>query len=130
MTRAFLLSIAIALLAATPALADEAIAELGREAPVAGYGGWEAWSRYDEGPARYTLMLRAPDDAVTQAPIPASSEPFDVSLGPGPGGDVVAIYRRCASGGCDLRLLHVAQGAAESLPTVSSPHYSEATPAI
>ena len=130
MTRSLLLSIAIALLAATPALADEAIAELGREAPVAGYGGWKAWSRFDEGSQRYTLMLRAPDDTLSAAPVPASTKPFDLSLGPGPDGDVVAIYRRCGSDGCDLRLLHVAEGSTESLPTVSSPHYSEATPAI
>ncbi|HEY3187404.1 MAG TPA: hypothetical protein VGJ70_08005, partial [Solirubrobacteraceae bacterium] len=39
-------------------------------------------------------------------------------------------YRRCTSRGCDLRLLHLAEGSTEGLPTVSSPHYGEASPAI
>ena len=39
--------VALALVPAAPAAADQAIAEIGRQSPAAAYGGWQAWSRYD-----------------------------------------------------------------------------------
>src|SRR5256885_17170533 len=95
----------LVLAAPTAARADQAIAELARDAPIAGYGGWKAWSSFDEGTQRYTLMLRAPDDRVKAAPVTPSSTPFDMSLGPDARGDVVVIYRSCGAPGCDLRRL-------------------------
>jgi hypothetical protein len=50
--------VALAIVPAAPAGADQAVAELHRESPVAGYGRWEAWSRYDSTTGRYALMLR------------------------------------------------------------------------
>jgi len=41
----FLPVLALALVPAAPAAADQAVAEIARESPVAAYGGWEAWSR-------------------------------------------------------------------------------------
>ena len=35
----------LALVPVAPAAADQAVAEIARESPVAAYGGWEAWSR-------------------------------------------------------------------------------------
>src|SRR4051812_18061662 len=114
------------------ARADDALAELGRDAPVAGYGGWKAWSRFDAETSRYTLMFGHPDDSIGVSGLPPSPEPWDVSIGPDALGGVVAIYRNCGPRGCDLRRreLSAFNGRDELLRSVSSPHYSEATPAI
>ena len=125
-----LAALALALIPAAPAAADEAIAEIGRQSPVAGYGGWEAWSRFDEAAGRYTLMLRAPGQAAQPARVPTSPRPFDVALGPDTDHNVVAVYRGCGSGGCDIRRYTTASGRDVRLSTVSSPSYDEATPAI
>ena len=119
-----------ALVVAAPAAADQAIAEIGRESPVAAYGGWQAWSAFDESSGTYALTLRDPNGAVKAAPFAASKKPWDVSLGPDANGDVVAIYRKCTSSGCDVRRLYVATGRVQELHSVSSPQYDEATPAI
>jgi hypothetical protein len=42
----------LAVLPATPALADQAVAELSRQSPIAAYKGWEAWSSYDADTSR------------------------------------------------------------------------------
>jgi hypothetical protein len=120
---------ALALVPAAPASADQAIAELGRESTIAAYGGWQAWSSFDEGTGRYTLMLRDPSGAAKAAPIETGASPWDVSLGPGASGNVVAVYRSCDRG-CDIRRLDVATGRDQALRAVSSPRYVEGTPAI
>jgi len=120
----------LALVPAAPASADQAIAEIGRESPVAAYGGWQAWSAFDESAGTYALTLRDPNGAVKAAPLAHSKKPWDVSLGPDSNGDVVAIYRKCGSSGCDVRRLYVATGRDQLLKSVSSPQYDEATPAI
>jgi hypothetical protein len=121
---------ALATIAAAPAAADQAVAELGRESPVAGYAGWEGWSQYDADSGRYALTLRAPDGTVKPAPLSPSSKRWDFSLGPDANGAVVAIYRKCTSSGCDVRRLYVTTGRDQALSSVSSPTYNEATPAI
>jgi hypothetical protein len=125
-----LASIALALVPAAPAAADEAVAELGRQSPVAGYGRWEAWSRYDAASGRYALVIREGSGAVFEPSLPTSNRPWDVSLGPDADGNVVAVYRRCGSSGCDIRRYNTASGHDIKLSTVSSPFYDEATPAI
>jgi hypothetical protein len=120
----------LALVPAAPASADQAIAEIGRESPIAAYGGWQAWSAFDESAGTYALTLRDPNGAVKAAPLAHSKKPWDVSLGPDANGDVVAIYRSCSSNGCDVRRLYVATGRVQKLSSVSSPQYDEATPAI
>jgi hypothetical protein len=131
MHRSVAVLIAAVVLAALPATAsaDEAVAELGRPAPVAAYGGWSAWSSTDAS-GRHVLALRAPDGTIRPAPYPSSSLPWDVSLGPDATGRPVAILRRCTVRGCDLQLLDLQRGSAEALPSVSSPSYRESTPAI
>jgi hypothetical protein len=121
---------ALALIPAAPASADQAIAEIGRESPVAAYGGWEAWSTFDEASGTYALTLRDPQGTVKPAPLAPSDQPWDVSLGPDAHSDVVAVYRSCGSDGCDVRRLYVATGRDQALRSVSSPSYDEATPAI
>ena len=122
--------LALALVPAAPAAADQAIAEIGRQSPVAAYGGWQARSRYDAATHRYTLMLQAPGQPAAPARLSSSSRPFDVSLGPDANKNVVAVYQRCGSSGCDVRRYNTASGSDVKLSTVSSPSYDEATPAI
>ena len=90
-----LLLLVAAAVAAVPASAsaDEAVAETSRPTPLAAYGGWSAWSRTDAG-GRYVLQLRSPGGDVRDAPLPSSSAPWDVSLGPDAGGAVTAVLRR------------------------------------
>jgi len=126
----FLAALALALVPAAPAAADQAVAEIGRESPVAAYGGWEAWSRFDEATGRYTLMIGPPAQAAQPVAVPTSTRPFDVALGPDADHNVVAVYRSCAAGGCDIRRYNTASGHDIKLSTVSSPSYDEATPAI
>jgi hypothetical protein len=121
---------ALALIPAAPATADQPIAEIGRESPVAAYAGWEAWSAFDEASGSYALTLREPQGTVKAAPLAPSDEPWDVSLGPDAHGDVVAVYRSCGPDGCDVRRLYVATGRDQALRSVSSPSYDEATPAM
>jgi hypothetical protein len=123
-------ALALALIPAAPAAADQAVAEIDRQAPVAAYGGWQAWSRYDGATGRYTLMVQAPSQSAAPAKLSSSSKPFDVSLGPDTDKNVVAVYQRCGSSGCDVRRYNTASGHDVKLSTVSSPSYSEATPAI
>jgi hypothetical protein len=120
----------LALISAAPAAADQAIAEIARESPIAAYGGWEAWSTFDEASGTYALTLRDPQGAVKAAPLAPTTTPWDVSLGPDAHSDVVAVYRSCGPDGCDVRRLNVATGRDQALRSVSSPSYDEATPAI
>lgn len=128
-TAAFLAAVAAMLLVATPAAADDPIAETVSDTPLAGHGGWAAWSSAD-GSGRFRLTLRAPDGTIRAAPIAPSDRRFDVSLGPDARGDVVAVYARCAAGRCDLRRLNLETGRDQPLTSVSSPRYRERTPAI
>jgi hypothetical protein len=122
--------LAAALVPTAPAGADQAVAEIARQAPVAAYAGWEAWSSYDGATGRYTLMVAVPGQPAAPVGIPTSAHPFDVSLGPDRDRNVAAMYRRCGSSGCDIRRYNTASGHDVKLSTVSSPSYDEATPAI
>ena len=102
--------LALALVPAAPAAADQAVAEIARQAPVAAYGGWEAWSRYDDATGRYTLVVAAPGQPAAPVGISTSSRPFDVSLGPDRNHNVAAVYQRCGSSGCDIRRYSTASG--------------------
>jgi hypothetical protein len=126
-----LLLLVAAAVAAVPASAsaDEAVAETSRPTPLAAYGGWSAWSRTDAG-GRYVMQLRSPGGAVRDAPLPSSSSPWDVSMGPDASGAVTAVLRRCRATGCDIDRLDVTSGRTERLRAVSSPSFDEATPAI
>ena len=73
--------LALALVPAARATADQAEAEIGRQTPVAAYGGWEAWSRYDGATSRYTLPVAAPGQPAAPIGISTSSRPFDASMG-------------------------------------------------
>jgi hypothetical protein len=123
-------ALVLALIPAAPAAADQAIAEIDRQAPVAAYAGWQAWSRYDDATGRYTLMMQPPGQAAAPAKLSTSSKPFDLALGPDAHQKLAAVYQRCGSSGCDVRRYYPETGSDAKLNTVSSPSSSEATPAI
>jgi hypothetical protein len=125
-----LAALALALVPAAPAAADQAVAQIARQSPVAGYGGWQAWSSYDGATGRYTLMVAVPGQPAAPVGIATSSRPFDASMGPDRDKNVAVVYQRCGSSGCDIRRYNTASGHDVKLSTVSSPSYSEATPAI
>jgi hypothetical protein len=94
-----------ALAAAAPAArADDMVAELARDTPIAAYGGQLAYSSYDTASGRYTLMIAPRGGTPAAAAVPTSQRAFDVSLGPDAKGRVVALYTRCRSGEkrCDI----------------------------
>ena len=57
------------------------------------FGGWAAWSAFEEG-VGYRLVLRDPGGEIGVAPVDPRAVPFDVDLGPSEDG-VVAAYSRC-----------------------------------
>ena len=120
-----------ACLAAVPAptaRADEAVAEVLRESPIAAYGGWSAYSRSVG--FRYQLVFRSPQGETVVPTLETSSRPWDVSLGPDENSNVVAVYKRCFSDDCEIRRLSTASGRVTKLTAVDSPDFREATPAI
>lgn len=121
----FALIAALALAAPNAARADEPVAELLRAGPVAAYGGWKAWSAYDESSRTYKLMLQAPDGTIDPPSVHDSSTPYDVSLGPHGRAGVVAVYRDVSG-----IHLHEVRGRDVLLRSVDSPYQVESNPAI
>lgn len=63
---------------------------------VASYGAVTAYSELDPASGRYRLMYDTNSDGTAEpVPVAARSVPFDVDLGPGPDGRVLAVYSRC-----------------------------------
>jgi hypothetical protein len=129
---------AIALFAATPAQADTQIAEVERPAPISAHGGRLAWSTYDAASGAYRLTTWI-DGRISNVPVSPRKAPFDVDLGPGREGDVVAAYSRCRSEhphgparsrGCDIYRYSFATGREEKLAGVSTHQASEFLPSI
>ncbi len=119
-----------ALLAPAASVADDAVADLTRDAPVAAYGGALAWSAYDELARAYVLVIRR-RGLTSPARVPIARRPFDVSLGPDSKGRVVALYTRCrtAGTGCDVYRYDLRTSHERKLASVSSPGFDEAWPA-
>ena len=120
----------VALAASTAAAqADDLVAELPRDVPIAAYAGYLAWSGYDAATGGYRLMIAARGTTAAAAPIPPSAGAFDVSLGPDAQGRIVALYTRCASEGrhCDIYRYTPALRR-ESKLRFSSPRADEAWP--
>ncbi len=122
--------------AAAPAGADDAVAELAADTPLSAYGGALAWSDYDAASERFALVIRQ-GDATAAAPIATARRAFDVSLGPDARGRVVALYTRCrvaprgrtAERGCDVYRYDLRTRRERKLASVSSPKLDEAWPA-
>lgn len=73
---------------------DEVIARERRPGFLAAYDGAVAWSSYDARTRRYRLKARV-GGRIRTLPIASARLPFDVDLGPGPNGDLSAVYARC-----------------------------------
>lgn len=140
--------VALALLAllvlAAPARAQDVV-RLDRPSPIAAHGGWLAWSaRGADG--LFHLTLRDPNGAVTMPAIAGRTTSFDVDLGPGSGGGLVATYSRCRvevqtagsyipadydeGRGCDSYLLEIATGVERRLGGVSTADADETWPTV
>ncbi len=132
---AALAATAAALLTPSVAAADEVVAELARDTPIAAYGGVLAWSSYDAASGRYALMIkqRMPwgTEVVEAARAATATRPFDVSLGPNSKGRIVALYTRCRTTdhGCDIYRYELRTRSERRLSSVSSPALDEAWPA-
>jgi opacity protein-like surface antigen len=120
---------AAVLLASSSAHADEVVATLARDTPVAAFDGVAAWSEYDQATARYHLVIYQGGQPA-RARLAASRRPFDVSLGPDARGRVVALYTRCRHGvrDCDVYRYAVKARREQRLGSVSSPEMDEAWP--
>jgi hypothetical protein len=120
-----------ALAATAPAQADDMVAEVTRDTPIAAYAGRLAWSAYDGATNSYRLMIAVRGGAGVAAPIAPSRQPFDVSLGPDAKRRVVALYTRCATAAgtrCDV-YRYALSSKRESKLSLSSPREDEAWPA-
>lgn len=84
-------------LAAPAASARVTVAEVQGDTTVEAYAGRIVWSALDRATGRYRLMQQTATGQVRTLRIPSRSIPFDVDLGPGPAGRVVAVYSRCAT---------------------------------
>jgi hypothetical protein len=69
---------------------------------VASYGDVQAWSDYDPGTKLWRIAVRQGDE-VSTLPDPASRDPVEVDVGPGPRGDVMLAYTACPTI-CDVVL--------------------------
>lgn len=142
--RLLALCLLVLLACAVPAAAQD-IARLDRPSPIAAHAGWLAWSvRGADG--RFVLTLRSPEGVVTRPPVAGRATSFDVDLGPGPGGGLVATYSRCRvevgtagsylppdydeGRGCDAYLLEVGSGAERRLAGVSTATADETWPTV
>jgi hypothetical protein len=144
--------VALALLASPArALADQTIASLSAPAPVSALGGRVAWSAYEPATRTYRLMTEV-GGAVSAVPVRPRGGPFDVDLGLGSNGAIVAAYSRCKTEpprrdpaignivaqmpdwsrgrGCDLYRFDFATGRERKLASASSPHASEFLPTV
>jgi hypothetical protein len=65
-------------------------------AVISAYGGWAAWSHGESGNPNVVLDVRSPTGTISAAPIAPATGPFEVALGPAPGGGVTAVYQRCS----------------------------------
>jgi Tol biopolymer transport system component len=109
------------------------------------FGGWAAWSAFEEG-VGYRLVLRDPDGEIGPASVGPRRVAFDVDLGPSEDDGVVAAYSRCeqepdaygAGGillrttgrGCDIFALDVSGGEEVKLEGASTDLASEYLPSI
>jgi len=123
-------ALAAALAAPATAAADDVVADLARDTPIAAHGGVVAWSSFDAASNRYALVLRQGDVTAT-ARTATARRAFDVSLGPDTRGRVVALYTRCrtATRGCDVYRYDLSTRREHKLRSVSSPSFDEAWPA-
>jgi hypothetical protein len=134
-------------LSAAPAAATPFASSL-KATTVSAYGDTVVWSTYDQTSKRYWLTAKV-GDQIARLPVGSRRVPFDVDLGRGPSGGVVAAYSRCthepdyilASGslpqpnysrgqGCDIYRYDFATRRESKVALVSGAATSEFMPSI
>jgi hypothetical protein len=126
---------ALAAAAATLALpsvaaaSDSTIASTARATPLAADAGRVLYSAWDGSAYRLTLLSGGTSRTL---PIGGQAQPFRADLGPGPGGDELAIYPRCKSGQtrCDLYACDLRTGGERRLASADSPTADEVAGAV
>jgi hypothetical protein len=113
LTHGVLLAVAATALGAGPAAADTTVVADPTAQNVTAYGATASWSR--KAADGYHLVV-ARGGAVADAPVPASSQPYDPDLGPAKGGGRVIAYAR----GGDLYRYDVGAAAERKLTSLSS----------
>ena len=124
----------------------EVLAPLAKKSPVSAYGGVVAWSEYDPTSERFHLVVRS-GGRTRRLPVRPRVVAFDVDLGPGPKGEVTAVYSRCSDdipaemGGwphdgpanglrCDVYRVRVDGGRERRIDAVSRRRTSESLPSL
>jgi hypothetical protein len=137
MGHSIVIAVLAALALAAPAAADTQIAELERPSSVSAHDGRLAWSTWDASAGAYRLTTWKDGERST-VPVAPREAPFDVDLGPGPDGGVVAAYSRCRqeheqpsrARGCDLYTYSFATGREQKLAGASTDQASEFLPSV
>jgi hypothetical protein len=113
LARAAALAVAASALGAAPAAADTTVVSDPTAQNVTAYGSTAAWSRRDAD--GYHLVL-ARGARIVDAPVPASSQPYDPDLGPTQGNGRTVVYAR----GGDLYRYDIGAPAERKLTSLSS----------
>jgi hypothetical protein len=116
--------LACCLLAPAAAQADTNIADVSGPTKVSAYGGRLIWNAFNLANQENRLMTRLGDGPVETVPIPPTPTPFEADLGPGPDGQIVAVYPRCEPG-CDIFAFDFTTGREAKVPGASSPRFDE-----
>ncbi|MGE4428952.1 MAG: hypothetical protein AB7G37_21065 [Solirubrobacteraceae bacterium] len=124
-----------------PATADAALKDPVKlsvepnDSPLDGSDGWLLWSRRGDDD-RYRLVVRRPDGTAAALPVDAQSKPIDASIGPGPDGQPLVVYRACARAAsgvreCDIRRIDPQTGQDDRpVPVAARPGVDERLPSV
>lgn len=125
-----MLILAALLAAPAPASAGEVVAREQARVYADAYGDRVAWSSFDADKRVWHLATREGGEVVRTS-APTATHPFRLDVGPGPGGEPVAVYPRCQDEAeCDLYLYDFARGRERKLRGVSTKDASESLPSV
>ena len=121
---------AVMLVAPAASAADRVVATVAKQTGIYAHGDRAVWSAWDPAVDRYRLTEYA-DGRVRTLPIKPGRVPFDVDLGPGPDGHMLAVFSRCkrppqttwqlnGRRGCDLRVYDFHSGRERAIGRANS----------
>jgi hypothetical protein len=112
---------------------DAELARVDRPTTASTYTGRVAYSAYDAGHGVYRLMLGSPGSVIEAVPVAPRAVAFDVDLGPGPDGRVLAVYSRCRvepRTGCDIFAYDPTTRVERRIAALSTASASEFLPSV